>query len=120
MRSWIMLFLLGSAGMTLGAKEAQAAPGISIGYNSRCGLSVNWSSRYGSFRGSSYSPYSYSRSRHVHRFVDYPRQVWVDPVYRTEVVGYDSCGRRIYGRRLLRDGYWSTTYERACRCGYRR
>ncbi len=63
------------------------------------------------------------RHHHHHVHSRYPvyHKVWVAPVYRTIVVGYDRCGAPIYDRVVTREGYYRRTISHySCRsCGVR-
>jgi len=55
---------------------------------------------------------------HVHSYVRTSRQVWVAPVYSTQITGYDFFGNPIYGQVMTQAGYYRTVFTNTCCCGH--
>ena len=109
----IAVFLLLVGGASLGFAPAAGADSFRFGF--RIGFGHHGRSyRHHDYRyGHRLRNYGHHR-HHRHHRVPYDGRIWVPPVYRSIVVGYDGCGLPIYRRVHARAGY----YHRGIR-GYR-
>ncbi|MBI4879559.1 MAG: hypothetical protein HY812_07865 [Planctomycetes bacterium] len=56
---------------------------------------------------------------HGHTYRIVTERVWIQPVYRRQLIGYDFCGRPMYRRVCVQPGHWGCArYQVGC-CGQR-
>ena len=80
--------------------------------------SADWSFRFGFGHGGSFFDTGYHhhggyrrhhrRARRRARRARHVRRVWVAPVYREVIVGYNHCGHPVYRSICVREGYYRT------------
>lgn len=59
-----------------------------------------------------------AKKDHKHQYRKSSKKVWVSPVYRNKLVGYDKKGRPKYKRVLVKKGYYKTVTAMKCvKCG---
>ena len=101
---------LGTLGMASTAEAGDRGWGFQFGFG-RNGthVQVGYSNgRYRSDRRVHHRRVHHRRVRHTHVRTPVYSRVWVEPVFRTVVAGYDSCGRPVYQRVMVRAGYWAS------------
>lgn len=89
---------------------------VNVGFNNgyRCGtgyVNRGWGRR-------AICPPAVVRPVHVHDYCQTSRRVWVEPVYRRVVTGYDCYGAPIYRRTCVREGYYRVARYNSCGCGH--
>ena len=116
MRRLIAVLALSLTGVAGVASDAQAG-GTRVGFSACRTPSFGYGRSFSRF-GNRYRGFQRIR-RHVHSFRNFAHRVWVPPVYRSVVIGYDRCGAALYDRRLVKAGYYRNVRYRGCGCGHK-